>query len=116
MIPSALPTLVRLGIAVYILFSGVGNAWLRGGLFVFLAASAAFRVVFSYRDRVSPVAMLRVCAAGWLIAGVLATVGSLTWGGGVGWLGAGVSTGITLIGAWSLTKFTRLDSGNPPIG
>jgi hypothetical protein len=41
-------------------------------------------------------------------------VRAMRWGGGVGWLGVGVSASIAMLGAWAFTKLAGVGVAEPP--
>jgi hypothetical protein len=87
-IQTALPAVVGLGFV----FTNVANMWLRAGVAVLMCSLTLRRVLLFDLTNPSRTALgLRISAAAYAIAGCLCGVGSIVWGGAIGWFGVFLS-------------------------
>jgi hypothetical protein len=95
-ISTLLPALVGLGFV----FTDFANLWLRAGVAVLMCAVTFRRAAFSpiSRTHLEPATVLRICAVAYTIAACLCAIGSIVWGGAIGWLGVFLSLWIAILG------------------
>ena len=100
-----LPAVVGIGM----LFVDFGNIWLRAGVALCMCGVTLRRLAFTSRIRHrSPLGWpLRSALAASLAGSCLCAVGSLVFGGAIGWVGAFVSVRLLLGYAWALHQFTQ---------
>jgi hypothetical protein len=100
-----LPAVAGIGM----LFVDFGNTWLRAGIALFMCGVTIRRVAFNrqMRHRLPAEWTFRSALIASLAGSCLCAVGSIVFGGAIGWVGAFVSVRLLLGYAWVLHQFTE---------